>query len=58
MRVNITTFAFLIKMVTLTGLLRVRLSCVSEAGMIIDTGEPILPLKRNACYCPAGMFGL
>ncbi|MBQ5767777.1 MAG: ATP-binding protein [Clostridiales bacterium] len=27
-------------------------------GLIIDTGESILPLNRNAYYCPVGMIGL
>ncbi len=27
-------------------------------GLIIDTGETILPLNRNAYYCPVGMIGL
>lgn len=27
-------------------------------GLIIDTGESIFPLNRNAYYCPVGMIGL
>jgi predicted AAA+ superfamily ATPase len=27
-------------------------------GIIIDTGDSILPLNRNAYYCPVGMIGL
>jgi len=27
-------------------------------GLIIDTGESVLPLNRNAYYCPVGMIGL
>ena len=27
-------------------------------GLIIDTGDSILPLNRNAYYCPVGMIGL
>lgn len=29
-----------------------------DKGLIIDTGESILPLNRNAYYCPVGMIGL
>ncbi len=27
-------------------------------GLIIDSGDSIIPLNRNAYYCPVGMIGL
>ena len=29
-----------------------------STGLIIDTGDQIIPLNRDACYCPVGMIGL
>ena len=29
-----------------------------STGLIMDTGDQIIPLNRDACYCPVGMIGL
>ena len=29
-----------------------------STGLIIDTGDRIIPLNRDAYYCPVGMIGL
>ena len=29
-----------------------------STGLIIDAGDQIIPLNRDACYCPVGMIGL